>query len=115
MFVKDMFEKPIDRDIKGVITVGEEKDSDIQKELAEYVVTKELDRHFHDFAAAFCKAIDGPTDRMGIWISGFFGSGKSHFLKMLSHLLANRSVEGTTSLQHFEDKISDPMLISDLG
>ena len=40
MFLKDMFKKPIDRDIKGVIKVGQDDDSNIQQELEEYVVTK---------------------------------------------------------------------------
>ena len=42
MLIKDMFKKPIDRDIKGVIVVGEGEDSNAKQELEEYVVTREL-------------------------------------------------------------------------
>ena len=56
MFIKDMFAKPIDRDIKGVIKVGQADDENIKQELEEYVVTRELQKHFTDFfAAANCK------------------------------------------------------------
>ena len=51
-------------------------------------------KHFADFYASYKKGIVGTTRRMGVWISGFFGSGKSHFLKILSYLLENRQVSG---------------------
>lgn len=92
MRIKEMFYKPIDRDIKGVIKVGQGDDSNVYQELEEYVVTRELAKHFNDFFEAYKKSIVGTTDKMGVWISGFFGSGKSHFLKILSHILENKEV-----------------------
>ena len=79
MKIKEMFVKPIDRDIKGVIKVGQGEDSNVKQELEEYVVTRELQKHFAEFFSAYKKGILGNTDKMGVWISGFFGSGKSHF------------------------------------
>ncbi|AFQ42433.1 BREX system P-loop protein BrxC [Desulfosporosinus meridiei] len=116
MNIKDMFAKKIDRDIKGVIKVGQGDDANIKQELEEYVVTKELQKHFADFFASYKKGINGHTDKMGVWISGFFGSGKSHFLKILSYLLANKEVEGKKALEYFieDDKIIDPMVLADM-
>ena len=116
MKIKDIFSKPIDRDIKGVIKVGQDDDSNIKQELEEYVVTRELQKHFADFFESYKNGINGHTDKMGVWISGFFGSGKSHFLKILSYLLANRKVEGKTAIQYFEEdnKITDPMVLADM-
>jgi hypothetical protein len=62
MLIKDMFKKPIDRDIKGVIKVGQDDDSNIQQELEEYVVTRELAKHFDNFFEAYKKGIVNTTD-----------------------------------------------------
>lgn len=86
MEIKDMFAKPIDRDLQGVIKVGDIENENIRQELEEYVVTKELQKHFADFFAAYKKGINGTTPKMGVWISGFFGSGKSHLLKIISRI-----------------------------
>ena len=45
MQIKNMFEKKIDRDIKGVIKVGQSDEENVYQELDEYVVTKELLKH----------------------------------------------------------------------
>lgn len=116
MLIKDMFVKPIDRDIKGVIKVGQDDDANVKQELEEYVVTDELQRHFRDFFESYRKGINGDTDKMGVWISGFFGSGKSHFLKILSYLLENRKVNGKPAANYFldENKIKDPAVVADM-
>ncbi|MGF7184461.1 hypothetical protein GGQ84_000544 [Desulfitispora alkaliphila] len=116
MFIKDMFAKPIDRDIKGVIKVGQADDENIKQELEEYVVTRELQKHFADFLSSYKKGVNGHTDKMGVWISGFFGSGKSHFLKILSYLLENKVVNGKNAIDYFIDdnKIIDPIVLADM-
>ncbi len=116
MKIKDMFAKPIDRDIQGVIKVGQDDEVNIKQELEEYVVTRELQKHFREFFSNYIKGIVGNTDKMGVWISGFFGSGKSHFLKILSYLLENREVDGKTALEYFIEgnKIKDPMVIENM-
>ena len=116
MIIRDMFAKPIDRDIKGVIKVGQGDDSNIRQELEEYVVTRELQKHFRGFFESYKNGITGNTDKMGVWISGFFGSGKSHFLKILSYVLENKVVDGKSAIDYFvdDDKIADPMVLADM-
>ena len=116
MKIGQMFAKPIDRDLKGVIKVGQDDDLNIKQELEEYVVTRELQKHFRDFFDSYKRGIIGTTDKMGVWISGFFGSGKSHFLKILSYLLENKTVNGKSALEYFEEdeKIKDPMVLADM-
>ncbi len=117
MRIGDMFAKPINRDIKGVIKVGQDDGANIFQELDEYVVTKELSKHFREFFESYKKGINGHTDKMGVWISGFFGSGKSHFLKILSYLLANKEVDGKKAIEFFTDgkRIVDNMVIADIN
>ncbi|MDD4402235.1 MAG: BREX system P-loop protein BrxC [Desulfitobacteriaceae bacterium] len=116
MKIEELFAKPIERDIKGVIKVGQGDEANIRQELEEYVVTRELQKHFADFFSSYKKGINGKTDNIGVWISGFFGSGKSHFLKILSYLLGNIVVEGKKALDYFteDNKIGDPMVLADM-
>lgn len=116
MLIKDMFLKHIDRNINGVIKVGQDDDSDVKQELEEYVVTNELQKHFRDFFESYKRGIVGNTDKMGVWVSGFFGSGKSHFLKILAYLLENRKVCGKSAIDYFldENKIKDSSVAADM-
>lgn len=110
MKIQTMFQKDINRDINGVIKVTQNDELSLVQELGEYIITKELRRHFNTFFENYSKSIDTPTDKIGVWISGFFGSGKSHFLKMLSYLLSNQEVAGRHAIDIFKDKFSDPVL-----
>lgn len=109
-----MFLKDIERDIRGVIKVAQTNEDDIYQELDEYVVTQELHKHFSKFYDNYKKSIDGKTDKMGVWISGFFGSGKSHFLKILAYLLENKAVKGKKPIEFFADKIQDPLVYANM-
>ena len=110
--LKKIYAKDINREIPGVIKVDDE--SYISQELEEYVVTDELLKHFYSFFEAYNAGINGNTEKMGVWISGFFGSGKSHFLKIISYLLENKIVNGKAAVDYFDDKIADKMLLADI-
>jgi hypothetical protein len=123
MQIKNLFKKDIFRSINGVIKAHQLDDRSVWEELDEFVLTRELDKHFRKFLSAYLNVLDNPHDavitgKMGVWISGFFGSGKSHFLKVLSYLLANRphSYEGQTkpAVEFFEAKVQDAMLLGDI-
>lgn len=102
-----MFADDINRKINGVIKVDQAADDVIEQELNEYVITRELKKHFITFFNYYGDAFDQPTADMGVWISGFFGSGKSHFLKILSYLLQNKEVKGMRSVERFRKKFED--------
>lgn len=106
MKIQEMFVDDINRKINGVIKVDQE-DNSTEQELNEYVITRELKKHFITFFNNYDDAFDVPTSDIGVWISGFFGSGKSHFLKMLSYILENRTINGIPTVERFRKKFAD--------
>lgn len=126
MNIRELFVKPIDRPINGVIKADQMDAASVWQELEEYVVTKQISDYLRKFFDAYLAAIDRPhdaaiTDRMGVWVSGFFGSGKSHFIKILSYLLENieahnpQTGEQRNAAAFFDhQKIKDAMLLADI-
>lgn len=107
MRIQNMFHDDINRQINGVIKVDQDAHDVIEQEVKEYVITKELRKHFSAFFNYYSDSFDVPTADVGVWISGFFGSGKSHFLKMLSYILENKAVADTTTVEMFRQKFED--------
>lgn len=101
MKITSIFEKDIERQIDGVIK-ADDIDA-LQKEVEEYVVTDEVKKSL----AQFFDAYNYYGNSNGVWISGFFGSGKSHLLKMLSCLLENAPFKEKTPLEFFLDKYNE--------
>jgi predicted AAA+ superfamily ATPase len=102
-----MFEKDITRSIEGVIKADDEKS--IELEVDEYVLTNEVEAELSNLLEDYLN----PQTANGVWISGFFGSGKSHLLKMLSHLLGSSNDSGIQKndvIDKFQEKTDDAML-----
>ena len=114
MQLQTIYKSDINRDINGVIKVAQNDEKSIEQELREYIITRELRKHFNTFFNNYEKSLSYPTDKIGVWISGFFGSGKSHFLKMLSYILSGVSVAGKKAVNYFSDKFDDPMMFAQL-
>jgi hypothetical protein len=123
MRIRDLFKKNIARPINGVVKADQLDEESVWQELEEFVVTKELDGHLRKFFERYCEAIDTPNDpnisgKIGVWVSGFFGSGKSHFIKVLSHLLANEehvhAGQVKRAVDFFDNKIADAMILGDI-
>jgi hypothetical protein len=109
MVIRDIFKKDINRTIETVIK-ADDRDH-ISDEVAEYVVTHEIGKKIRDFFQAY-NDYNGVN---GVWISGFFGSGKSHLLKILSYVLENKEFDGYKSGELFSEKIeNDEMLKGDV-
>jgi hypothetical protein len=98
MQLENLFVKAVDRPIEGVIKADD--DVSLYVELDEYVVTNEVAKRLDLFLNAYLN-YQGAN---GVWVSGFFGSGKSHLLKMLALLLENKPIEDVTPLAVFLEK-----------
>ena len=107
MRIQSMFRDDINRKINGVVKVDQDESSVLVQELNEYVITRELKKHFITFFNNYIESFNETTADIGVWISGFFGSGKSHFLKMLSYLLENKEVQGVKTVERFREKFAD--------
>ncbi|MDR1700315.1 MAG: BREX system P-loop protein BrxC, partial [Lachnoclostridium sp.] len=105
--IGEMFEKDICRIMNPVIKVSDQSDeSVIFQELDEYVVTQEIDENLEKFYKDLIERIKKNNDAIGVWISGDFGSGKSHFIKILSFILKNSIISEKKSVDYFQKKVS---------
>ncbi|MCK5538544.1 MAG: BREX system P-loop protein BrxC, partial [Bacteroidales bacterium] len=105
MYIKDFFQKDINRTIETVIKADDREH--ISDEVSEYVVTNEITKKIRNLFQAYINY----SGANGVWISGFFGSGKSHLLKILSYVLENKEFNGFKSVELFADKIVDDEML----
>jgi hypothetical protein len=119
MLIKDLFTKDINRAINGVVKADQRNDETVYTELDEYVITNELAKHFEGFFDSYMPSVRDPkakaaSGKLGVWVSGFFGSGKSHFIKILSYLLENRLAGNKAAVDFFADKKLDALLLGEI-
>ena len=103
--IKEFFEKDINRPIETVIK-ADDRDH-IATEVTEYVITDEIAKKIRDFFQAY----NDYAGANGVWISGFFGSGKSHLLKIISYVLENKQYDGYNSGELFAEKVEDDAML----
>jgi hypothetical protein len=92
MKIKDLLERDPFREIEGVIKITDHDPSRVWKEMDEYVPTEKVKSALRDILDTLLETKRGATERVCVWVSGFFGSGKSHFLKVLGYLLEDREL-----------------------
>ena len=109
MNLQQIFKDDITRSIEGVIKADDQEH--LLQEVKEYVFTKEVRTKF---SRNFIDYYNDYSGTNGVWISGFFGSGKSHLLKMLSLLLANKELDGKPVSEYFLPKVEDELLKAEI-
>ncbi|BAU58710.1 hypothetical protein HH1059_20060 [Halorhodospira halochloris] len=109
MAIKDLFDpsRDIYRSIEKVIAFGVSQEERLKKEIAEYVVTDAIDEQFNDLLRKMQAAMDaGGENEVGVWVSGFYGSGKSSFTKYLGLAFDESvTVDGVPFRQHLQDRL----------
>ncbi len=105
MKIQDIFQLEVKRRIPAVAKVDDIDPITIEQELREYVITTPIERALADFLETYAESRVKPVDEIGVWISGFFGSGKSHFAKILSYLLRNQSIGGQRAIELFKGRL----------
>jgi len=95
--INEILTLDLQEDIKNVIDLEDRSEQEIQQEIESYIVTEGISRHLYKFAGQFTSNIR----ETGVWISGFYGSGKSYFGKMLGYIIANPLIHGTPARDRF--------------
>jgi hypothetical protein len=106
--VQDLFARDIHRRIEEVIKVDQTDEQILSDELSEYVITDSLRAHFLEILERYRETPLKPHEGVGVWVSGFFGSGKSSFAKYLGLALENRPILGEGAAELFARRTGDP-------
>ena len=102
MKIKDILSIHLDNDIKNVIDLNSQSEDEVKEELNGFILTESLSNHLSDFLDKFTSDMK----ETGVWLSGFYGSGKSYFAKMLGFLIKNPVIQGTAFRNRFDHKLA---------
>ena len=102
MEIKDLFKMNFAEEIEAVIKVGEYSEKSATEEINNYIVTDQI----ADRLESFIDYYDGTRKDTGIWVSGFYGSGKSYLAKVISYLLENPNLMGVKARDLFKDRLA---------
>lgn len=108
--IKGLFASDIYRPIEEVIKVDQSDEAILRDEIKEYVATDAIRRHYTNIFEVYRETPNKPREGVAVWVSGFFGSGKSSFAKMLGLAISNRSVQGKGAAELFSEHVGDPKI-----
>ena len=100
--IKDLLLLDLTEDLKDVIDLEDRSEKELQYEIESYIITNKIAEYLGDFV----KLYQSNMKETGVWLSGFYGSGKSYFGKMLGYLLENRLLNGTPFRDRFIHRLA---------
>jgi len=116
--IGSLFASDIGRRIEEVIKVDQVDEEILRDEIREYVTTTSIRRHYLSILERFRETPNKPHEGVGIWVSGFFGSGKSSFAKLLGLAIEDRPIQGHGAGALFAEQVGDPrikVLVQNIG
>src|SRR5208283_4163167 len=105
--IGDLLTRDLTRKIEEIIQVDQADEQSVYAEITEYVATDSIREQYHDLLKAVAEAPSDPNESVGVWVSGFFGSGKSSFAKNLGYALENRTVLDSKFADLFKQQLGD--------
>lgn len=105
--IADLFAKDVHRRIEEVIKVDQVDEAIVLDEIAEYVFTPSIRSAYGRILERYYSTRNNPHEGIGVWVSGFFGSGKSSFAKNLGFAVANRTLQGKSAAKQFGQLAND--------
>lgn len=100
--INDILKLNLEEDIKNVIDLEDRSQDEIQSEIESYIITDGLGKYLSTFISRYT----GNIKETGVWLSGFYGSGKSYFGKMLGYLIDNPMINGTSARDRFIPRLA---------
>lgn len=100
--INDILKLNLEEDIKNVIDLEDISQDEIQSEIESYIITDGLGKYLSTFISRYT----GNIKETGVWLSGFYGSGKSYFGKMLGYLIDNPLINGTSARDRFIPRLA---------
>lgn len=113
--ILELFDRNVSRPIEEVVKVNQTAVDVVENEIREYVATEAIRDGFHEILEHFQETPNNPHEGIGVWISGFFGAGKSLFAKILGYVLEDRELDGTSAAELFGRQTGDPRIEALLG
>lgn len=107
MLIRDSLRRDLSRKIEEIIKVDQTDEAVVHEEISDYVVTPGIRDYYRRVLADIAEAPKTLSEGVGIWVSGFFGSGKSAFAKNLGYVLENRTVLGEPAAEIFKRRVDD--------
>ncbi|MEX2121594.1 MAG: BREX system P-loop protein BrxC [Pirellulales bacterium] len=105
--IGELLSRDLSRKIEEIIQVDQADQQAVHAEITEYIATDSIRDQYGQLLRAVAEAPSEPHEGIGVWISGFFGSGKSSFAKNLGYALENRKVLGKNFSDLFKKQIDD--------
>ncbi len=108
--VRDVLARDLGQKIEEIVKVDQVDEQAVHQEMTEYVVTDRLREHYKTILRAIRDSQTEPHEGVGVWVSGFFGSGKSFFAKNLGYILANPVILGQPASELFKARVRDTVV-----
>src|SRR5438874_2109351 len=105
--IGDLLTRDLSRKIEEIIQVDQADEQSVYDEITEYIPTDSIRVQYHELLKAVADAPSDPHESVGVWVSGFFGSGKSSFAKNLGYALENRTILGKKFADLFKQQVGD--------
>jgi hypothetical protein len=118
MSIRSLFDttRQLDRRIEKVVSYDSKADAQLQREINEYVITSNIETNFERLLSRMQEGFQGGSGEIGVWVSGFYGSGKSSFTKYLGFSFDPAiKVEDRPFLEFLKDRIRSKALKAQLN